>query len=465
MEHGCLKKPVNTWKKRLIIALAASLFAGQPVYANQVTWIPMKPVVENKEGKNPSKTGHVRQLNNTVKNQKPVDTLDVEKGLKSAFEALQENQKKQEELLNTLALLQQQAEQVKQQEIIRQTLLEMQKQMEEEFKKTLNASIESLRQKQEEEIALAKAEAQAKAEEAIALVKEELAQAKLAEERMRLEIQRQNEEKLRLEDEARAKRASIYEVTVDQKAAIQSVAEAINDSMQDANDANKAEAAVRFFYQDGGLYKIYCKEGFLTDIQLQPGEEITAIMGGDTSRWTIDRAQAGDGTGAMRWHVYIKPQRSGIETNIVIATNKRSYQIQAVSVNWFVPIVSWTYPQEEKMAIFRAKQKEQQLADNAILTAASSYDSLNFNYRIKDGKKSWAPKMVYDDGVKTYIKMPDSIASNELPVLFVRSGKKLTMVNYRYKNGTFIVDRLFNEAELRVSQKDTVRIVKERSDE
>jgi len=62
--------------------------------------------------------------------------------------------------------------------------------------------------------------------------------------------------------------------------------------------------------------------------------------------------------------------------------------------------------------------------------------------------------MVFDDGLKTYLKMPETMVADEAPVLFIKDGKKLLLVNYRVKNGYYIVDRLFKEAVLRVGKKN-----------
>lgn len=50
--------------------------------------------------------------------------------------------------------------------------------------------------------------------------------------------------------------------------------------------------------------------------------------------------------------------------------------------------------------------------------------------------------------------------SGEAPALFVKEGKELMLVNYRVKNNYYIVDRLFDEAELRCGPKEVIVIKK-----
>ena len=55
---------------------------------------------------------------------------------------------------------------------------------------------------------------------------------------------------------------------------------------------------------------------------------------------------------------------------------------------------------------------------------------------------------VMDDGAKTYIQMPIETIHRELPVLVVKGPNGSEMVNYRVKDNTYIVDRLFDRAAL-----------------
>ena len=54
--------------------------------------------------------------------------------------------------------------------------------------------------------------------------------------------------------------------------------------------------------------------------------------------------------------------------------------------------------------------------------------------------------MVYNDGQKTYIEFPQAASTGDIPVLFVMSGDKRTIVNYRLKGVVMIVDAIFERA-------------------
>ena len=54
---------------------------------------------------------------------------------------------------------------------------------------------------------------------------------------------------------------------------------------------------------------------------------------------------------------------------------------------------------------------------------------------------------MFDDGLKTYIQFPVNMAATDAPPLFlVGPGGKAELVNYRYLNGYYVVDRLIDVA-------------------
>lgn len=226
----------------------------------------------------------------------------------------------------------------------------------------------------------------------------------------------------------------------------ESIIEQIKNSTQDGSNAPSTGADISFTYHPGSLYRVYTKTGYITDIQFQAGEEILYVAGGDSERWMMQKAKSGSDEGDL-WHLYIKPVESGIETNLVMTTTRRSYQILLNSDKWFNPIVKWMYPDEKK-----ANQLQEERVEKAV-----KYRKMNFDYTISGKKYSWTPKTVWDNGEKTFIKMPQSMSNSEAPVVFVRSGSRLVMVNHRLVDGCFVIDKLFNQAELH-NGKEIVRI-------
>ncbi len=199
----------------------------------------------------------------------------------------------------------------------------------------------------------------------------------------------------------------------------------------------------------------------MTDIALEPGETLIAVSAGDTVRWVVADTTSGQGQSA-RVHLLVKPIGSGLETNLVITTSRRTYHLEMhASSTAYMASVSWTYPASELKAL-ETNRETAVAADLAILGTGIDLEQLRFRYRI-EGDAPWKPRQVFDDGAKVYIQFPSGLAQSEAPPLFVvGSDGKPTLVNYRVRGTTYIVDRLFAAAELRLgtAPQRIVRIVR-----
>jgi Conjugal transfer protein/Phage integrase, N-terminal SAM-like domain len=68
---------------------------------------------------------------------------------------------------------------------------------------------------------------------------------------------------------------------------------------------------------------------------------------------------------------------------------------------------------------------------------------------IHGGNEHIRPLRVFDDGEKTYLQMPAEMRNREAPVLLiVGNDGKGEVTNYRVQHQTYIVDRLFDRANL-----------------
>ena len=90
---------------------------------------------------------------------------------------------------------------------------------------------------------------------------------------------------------------------------------------------------------------------------------------------------------------------------------------------------------------------------------------LHFGYGLK-GRAAWKPTQVYDDGRQTFIRLPDSTATGEMPILLVRKASGNVLVNYRVKERTMVMDGLFDRVLLIVgvgSDQEKIEITREKS--
>lgn len=233
-----------------------------------------------------------------------------------------------------------------------------------------------------------------------------------------------------------------------------------------ANREATAEPATQAFinanqvysWSEGAVYQGYAAPGSVTDIALQAGEALVAVAAGDTVRWIIGDTTSGRGAD-KRTHILVKPASAGLSTNLVITTDRRSYHLRFASTEKTAMVaLSWAYPHDALIALRRDAARVE-----AVTPVASglAIDSMRFDYLIKGDRPAWRPLRAFDDGRQTFIEFPASLAVGEAPPLFV-VGREGTaeLVNYRVRGRFYVVDRLFDTAELRLGLKkqDVVRI-------
>jgi P-type conjugative transfer protein TrbG len=213
-------------------------------------------------------------------------------------------------------------------------------------------------------------------------------------------------------------------------------------------------------FSEGSLYQVYAAPERVTDIALQPGEGLISVAAGDTARWVIGDTTSGSGA-EKRTHVLLKPFSAGLSTNVVITTDRRSYHLALTSTaETAIIALSWTYPQDALLALRRVVEERQSAVPVASGVAP---DQLRFNYAITGDRPAWRPLRAFDDGRQTYIEFPASIAVGETPPLFLVDPKgDAQLVNYRLQGRFYVVDRIFEAAELRLGLKrqDVVRITR-----
>ena len=205
-------------------------------------------------------------------------------------------------------------------------------------------------------------------------------------------------------------------------------------------------------FAEGAIYHVITAPGRVTDIALQPGETLVAVASGDTVRWVIGDTTSGSGT-EKRTHVLVKPFSAGLATNLVITTDRRSYHIALTSIpRTAMAALSWTYPQDALIALKRATAATEAAAPVA---AGIAVEQLHFNYAVSGDRPSWRPLRAFDDGRQTFIEFPATLGVGEAPPIFLLDPKgEAQLVNYRVKGRFYVVDRIFDVAELRLGTKN-----------
>lgn len=213
-----------------------------------------------------------------------------------------------------------------------------------------------------------------------------------------------------------------------------------------------ADGSIRYLF-GASEPTIVCAVLQVCDVALQAGEQVNSINLGDTARWTVEPAITGSGDQEVQ-HLIIKPQDVGLDTSLVVTTDRRTYHFRLLSHRTdYMPFVSFSYPEDAMAkwaAIHKAEIKDK--TENTIPSTGEYLGDLHFNYTI-EGNASWKPTRVYNDGTKTIIEMPTAMAQQDAPTLLVvrkvgnsYKNSDQEMVNYRVQSNRYIVDNVFDRA-------------------
>jgi type IV secretion system protein TrbG len=212
---------------------------------------------------------------------------------------------------------------------------------------------------------------------------------------------------------------------------------------------------------------IVCAILQVTDIELEPGEIVTQVNVGDTTRWSVESAVSGSG-GDQTQHLIVKPRDIGLTTSLVVTTDHRTYHLMLVSdEKEFMHSVRFVYDHEKREqpastpTAAPAPTPQQVATDppprrhhkpDGKRVAFVEADDTDNGY-VVSGQADWKPVSVYSKGGKTYIEMPDSVRHKEAPVLFEETRKgwfhhEKILVNYRVKGRWYVVDKVIDKGTL-----------------
>jgi type IV secretion system protein TrbG len=233
----------------------------------------------------------------------------------------------------------------------------------------------------------------------------------------------------------------------------------VSQEWQAGKAASMIDSDGRVIYRYGcGLPTVVCAPLRVCTVELQPGEHIQGDFQIGDKRWNVDLAKYGAGDDATPV-IVLKPTQSGLDTNLVLATDRRAYYVRLISEpDSYLARVGFSYPDDDA-AKWRAQVAAQKTSEvkpeNASLDGVPSLiavEKMHFNYRVSGGNKNIRPVRVFDDGVHVYMQMPEAMLHREAPELRILGQNKKSGddVNYRVQGQLFIVDELFEHAQLRL---------------
>lgn len=181
-------------------------------------------------------------------------------------------------------------------------------------------------------------------------------------------------------------------------------------------------------YRDGEVYRIQVSMTHVTSIEFGPGETIRSIIAGDTEGFQLDGVPGGRAFA-------IKPMGRGIQTNITVYTNQRSY--------YFV-VAEGSGPTH---FVVRFQYPDQNVQPHGAVAARSP----NYNYGAA-GHGEITPMGVWDDGTFTYFQFRPNAP---VPAIFRwSSGSERSVNAMAMENDVIRVEGVNHRWVLRLGQQE-----------
>ena len=210
----------------------------------------------------------------------------------------------------------------------------------------------------------------------------------------------------------------------------------------------------RILYSYGaGMPTVVCAPLRVCIVEMEPGEKIVGEPHiGDAVRWNVAPALYGEGPQATAL-IVLKPQATGLDTNMLITTDRRAYYLRLISKPAdYVARIAFAYTDDDQRRWKRHLLEQRATGEETratVLPAMIAVEKMHFDYQVTGGNENIRPLRVFDDGAKTYLQMPPAIEHMEAPVLLViGTDGQGTMTNYRVQQQTYIVDQLFDRGRL-----------------
>lgn len=119
-------------------------------------------------------------------------------------------------------------------------------------------------------------------------------------------------------------------------------------------------------------------------------------------------------------------------------------------------MVNWTYAEEDAK-----EQQKKKDSSAAVIPSASALANLDQQFKVKGKAQEYMPISVATDGVHTYLEF-NKAPRTQVPLFIKRKNEhKFSIINYKdykQKDNYYIVDAVFEKAQLRISEKVRVTI-------
>ncbi|GGE90405.1 hypothetical protein GCM10008020_39260 [Massilia psychrophila] len=142
------------------------------------------------------------------------------------------------------------------------------------------------------------------------------------------------------------------------------------------------DGMVRFVYGSQQV-SIVCAVLQACDVELQPGEQVNNLNVGD-QRFIVEPALSGSGATEVQ-HLILKPQDVGLDTTLVVTTNRRAYHMKLRSHrSEYMARIGFIFPEDALAKWDAVKLREAKLQqDQTIPQTKENIGDMSFAYDVK----------------------------------------------------------------------------------
>ena len=194
-----------------------------------------------------------------------------------------------------------------------------------------------------------------------------------------------------------------------------------------------------------GSAELECETLRVCAVELESGERVVKTYLGDAERWKVDVQLAQEG--GIKPLVVLKPTECGLETNLIVSTDRRIYDVALKSRSCAGPGEGLQLG--ARRLRFEYGGFSQGWKDRGLSGAGQGEpseakpQSLNFKYSWAGGRRGIKPKIVYDDGQRVYVRLER--VPEKAPAIFRQGAEGLEIVPFRLEGDVYIVEALPQE--------------------
>jgi type IV secretion system protein VirB9 len=190
--------------------------------------------------------------------------------------------------------------------------------------------------------------------------------------------------------------------------------------------------------------ELECETLRVCAVELETGERVVKTYLGDGERWKVDVQLSQEG--GVKPLVVLKPTECGIETNLIVSTDRRIYDVLVKSrhcANAGEGLKLGPRRLRFDYGGFSQAWNDKGLPGGAGEAGAVKPQNLSFNYTWSGGWRGPKPRLVYDDGERIYVQLER--VPEKAPAIFRKGAEGLEIVPFRLEGKAYVIEAMPEE--------------------